>query len=166
MPLTVLGAVVVLGTLVFSFLGLRALEAEIDVKTAQREALDLRIAELEQEIDRLQHAPLSELVKPDALAVKLDGKTDPRGRQLYEFSYWLDVPNNRKGEIRVVEYHRRFGESLRDVLVGREPSNGFAVSYLGWGCFPTVDVTIVETTGQKETIQFDQCEITRWGSDD
>jgi hypothetical protein len=164
--LTVLGALVVIGTIVFSFFGLRALEADIEAKEAQRADLDQRIIELNNEIDRLKHAPLKELVEMGAIAVKLDGKMDPNGRQLYDFGYWLYVPNNRKRDIARAEYRRRAGERLRNVLVGTEPSNGFGVSYLGWGCFRTVDVTIVETNGQTATIQFDQCAITRWGENE
>jgi hypothetical protein len=165
-PLTILGAVVVFGTLAFSYAGLRALEADIKAREAQREVLDIRIAELESEIDRLKNAPLTELAEVGALAVELEGRKDPDGRQLFTFSYWLEVPNNRKRDIRRVEYRRRFGERLQDVMIGTEPSNGFGVSYLGWGCFRTVDVTIVEKTGQKGTLTFDQCDITRWGANE
>ncbi len=163
-PLTILGALIVIGALALSFAGLRTLEADIKDKQAQREVLDIHIAELEQEIHRLKHAPLEELVEVGALAVELEGKTDPHGRQLFTFSYWLEIPNNRKREIGKVEYRRRYGERLQDALVGTEPSNGFGVSYLGWGCFRTVDVIILETTGEQHVIEFDQCKITRWGA--
>jgi hypothetical protein len=51
---------------------------------------------------------------------------------------------------------------LQDVIVGTEPSNGFGVSYLGWGCFSSVDVTIVEKTGQETNTSFNQCAIMDW----
>jgi hypothetical protein len=158
-PLTVLGAVAVIGTIAFSYSGLRTLEADITIKQAQRDLLDVKVAALEVEIDRLKHAPIGELVVVGAMGVQLDGKKDPSGRQLYDFSFWLDVPNNRKRSISKVEYRRRAGQRLQDVITGTEPSNGFGVSYLGWGCFSTVDVTIVETTGQETTISVDQCAI-------
>ena len=161
-PLTVLGAIAVIGAIALSFAGLNSLEADIETKEAQREALDARVTKLKDEIDQLKHAPLEELVAVGAVGVELDGKKDRTGRQLYDFSYWLDVPNNRKRDISRVEYRRRLGERLQDVLIGKEPSNGFGVSYLGWGCFGAVDVTIVETTGKTATIQFNQCEIMGW----
>ena len=163
-PLTVLGAVLVAAAFIYSYSGLNNLQADIEAKQAKRDDLDAAIRELEDERDFLKTGPLSELVRVDALAVKLDGRRDPQGRQLYDFSLWLDVPNNRKQDIREVRYRRLAGERLQDVLVGTEPSNGFRRSYLGWGCFDKVDVVIVKTTGEETPpIRVDQCRILRSG---
>lgn len=157
--LTALGVILLAAALAYSYSGLRSMHAEIANKEVQRDSLDAAIDTLQKQVDLLVHGPLWDLATVDANAVRLEGRKDGRGRQLYDFGLWLNVPNNRKQDIAEVGYRRRFGESLQAVLVGTEPSNGFGVSYLGWGCFPVLDVTIVERSGTMTTKRVDQCHI-------
>jgi hypothetical protein len=161
--LTVLGTMLIAAALLYSYTELQALDDQIRKKEITKEQLDVEIEKKKGEIYKLINDPLWNLAEVRVLAVKAGfgpgAPPDRKEAQLYDFSFWIDVPNNRKNDIKEIRFLRLAGEKLRP-LVGTEPSNGFSDGYLGWGCFRTVDVTIVEKdTAEETTKRINQCEL-------
>lgn len=107
--------------------------------------------------------PLIAVVKPRASAVR--SNTGRTTTPLYNFSLWLDVPDNRRGEIGSVEYefnHPTFRQKTQESF---DPGNGFRVGYNGWGCLRSVLVKIHLKQGGVQTIDFDMCEAVGFVAD-
>ena len=144
--------------------GMRSLkdyEAQLASKQNELTQLKSDIKQIDDEIDTLQHAPLETLIKPKAIGITTGKKTvitsgPDKGAEgdLVNFTLWIDVPNCRRNEIREVRYKFPHPSYLSDVRVGRDPSNGFAVSYAGWGAVDIVPVTVVKTDGGNIEIPF------------
>ena len=154
----VAGVILIAVSAYYSYQYTREIQQEIRTKQDSLDALETHIETLQKEYELLVSGPLEQLVSPQAMLVTIEGKKDQFSRQLHDFNLWLNIPNNRKNDIQRVEYIRRNGEVLQKTLVGTEPSNGFGVSYLGWGCFTQVDVSIYEKSGNITQFSFDQCD--------
>lgn len=147
--------------------GLYELKAVDDAITEKKDELtELRrqIGPIKEEIDHIRNGPLSELVTPRAIAILRPGLRDERGRQLFNFIVWLDLPYVRKADINEVEYV--FGDEsfLRNRHTSSESSNGFAVGYLGWGAMTSVPIKIAQNQGPDVTLRFrmsDEIEFVR-----
>lgn len=170
--LTLFGTILIILTIYLGFV----LNNELREKVKGREAaiikLDAELKERQQRLVNLESGPLDKIVSMEAITVKLvgektkitveeSGESTQKDAQLYDFSLWIDVPNNRKNDIESVEYRRKNGAVLQKVLSSKEPTNGFGVSYKGWGCFPIIEVTIKEKSGEITKMSFNQCDKTR-----
>jgi hypothetical protein len=148
--------------------GLYELKTVNDAITEKKdELIELRgqIDPIKEEIDHIRNAPLSELVTAKAIAILRPGLRDERGRQLFNFIVWLDLPYVRKADIKEVEYV--FGDEsfLRNRHTSSESSNGFAVGYLGWGAMTLVPITIVQNQGPDVTLRFRMSEEIKFVTD-
>lgn len=94
-------------------------------------------------------APLPFVIRPRASAKPLPGSETH-----YDFALWLEVPPQRRDEIRKVEYffnHPTFVEKTRE---STDRSDGFRVGYRGYGALDRVIITLHLTDGTKEKMAF------------
>ena len=141
--LTFLGFLLVATALLYSVFQLKSIQDQIELKSAQSDSLNTKIEELNETINHIKNGPILELIKPKAIAVKLEGKKDGlEGRQLYNFILWAELPNYRKKDIRHIKYFFNHSSMLKKNRISKEPTNGFAVNYTGWGSIPVVELTI------------------------
>ncbi len=103
-------------------------------------------------------APLNrDVVKPQAQASLVKGLKGYKGYDVYDFKLWIDVPENLKPQIKQVEYDFNDPSFLQKSETSRDPKNGFAVTYRGWGCLSLVTVNVYTRGGNKFPIYFDMC---------
>jgi len=135
----------------YSFYMLTVVDDKIEVKKGELAELEEQIVPLKKEIYRIRNSPLSKLIIPKAIAIC---DPTPSVQQLYNIMVWLDLPEVRKAEIQEVQYV--FGDSsfLRNRHQSKEPSNGFAIGYLGWGFMTSVPITVIPKKGPEFTIEF------------
>ena len=80
-----------------------------------------------------------------------------QGRQNYDYRLWVDVDDGMADNIDKVTYrfdHSTFRNKQQE---SSQRSNGFSVSYRGWGCLYLVTIEVAMTSGQDRTIEFDMC---------
>lgn len=167
--LTLFGAAIILLTIYLGVQFNNELRDTIDDQKAFKKDLDKKVEALKERLALLVDGPLSKLVSIEATKVELVGQKAQRDNadgekellQSYVYSYWITVPNNRKADIEKVEYRRGPGDKLRSVLTGFESTNGFGVTYTGWGCFGLVDVKIIEKSGKETDLTFNDCQKIR-----
>ena len=100
----------------------------------------------------VRDAPLSAVVVPQAAARRIDGDT-------FDFSLWLEIPQERNGEIARVDYvlnHPSFGKN--NTLTSTEPEGGFRVSYRGWGALDRVIIRLHLRSGDPDELVFNHYE--------
>jgi hypothetical protein len=157
--LTFLGFLLIATALLYSVFQLKSIQDQIELKTAQSEQLNTKIEELNRTIDHIKNGPIIELVKPKAIAVKLEGKKDGlESRQLYNFILWTEMPNYRKKEVPQIKYFFNHSSMLKKNRISKEPTNGFAVNYTGWGSIPVVELTISQIDKPDVKIDFNMSE--------
>lgn len=149
------------GAIGYSLYALSKVRDETAIKTEETRtksrAVDELIRQVEAaraEVEHIRSGPLSDLIVPKAIAVRREGLKDQDGRQLYNFIVWLDLPYARKAEIREVQYVFGDRSFLRNRHMSVEPSNGFAVGYLGWGAMRQVPITVVPSRGEAFSLDF------------
>lgn len=152
--LSLAGIALMAAAILYGFYKLDEISGEIAAKSAELAELEAQIELLEDEVERIREGPLAELITPKALAVRREGLRDSNNRQIYNYIVWLDLPHARKREIREVRYVFGDRSFLRNRLTSNEPSNGFAVGYLGWGAMTRVPITVVPLQGDDFTIDF------------
>ncbi|MBN1479328.1 hypothetical protein JXA70_03555 [candidate division KSB1 bacterium] len=155
---TVMGILLILAAFVYSYAQYNLLHKQVEQKAALSDSLDTMVKSLEDSVDSIKHGPIADLVKPKALAITLPGQRDPENRQLYNFIVWIEVPHVRKSEISSVAYLFDYFTMLKKERIGREPGNGFAVNYTGWGCLETITLTIKLKNGTQTTVDFAMCD--------
>jgi transcription initiation factor IIF auxiliary subunit len=90
-------------------------------------------------------------ILPYAKFTKVKGKEGT-----YDFSLWLDVPNEQKSRIKKVTYVFNHPTFNNKVFVSNNQANGFMVSYRGWGCLSNVTIKIEGQYGVS-LISLDMC---------
>jgi phenylalanyl-tRNA synthetase alpha subunit len=98
---------------------------------------------------------LAKVIVPKAKAKTVPGEKTASGKPVYDFQLWLDVPQDRKSEIRSVEYFFDHPTFLNKHFTSSDSSNGFAVNYRGWGALRLVVVTVNLREGAPLTLYFD-----------
>ncbi len=156
--LTLTGFAMVAFSIGYSIMKLQDLRGEIAVKEGISTELQAEIVRLDAEIEHIRHGPITDLIQPRAAAVQLDGQRDQYERQLYNIILWVDLPHYRKSGIRYINYHFDHPSKLLRDREGRLASNGFAVSYLGWGCLEEVILTIVQHDRPDAEYRFPMCD--------
>jgi hypothetical protein len=185
--ITLFGALVVGGAFLFSLWELSSVTANVNSKKKELDSLTSQAVSTQKQIEVLranmrqlkrsyarldtvvaasknqklrrayaEAVPLITVAKPRAQAISSEKGTDER--PLYDFSLWLDVPEGRKHEIASVEYEFNHPTFVQKTQRSSNPSDGFRVSYLGWGCLQSVLVRIHLKDGSTTTIDFDMCE--------
>lgn len=123
---------------------------QIESTVKRAEAPDLAYT-----VNRL--TPISALVTPRAQEKLISGLVTSDGKQIYDFSLWLDIPDQEKAKIQEVSYEFNHPTFRQPRQVSSEPSTGFRVGYRGWGCLSSVIITIRPREGEPEKIDFDMC---------
>lgn len=125
-------------------------------KIAQEKEIDGNnkvISELVDEINRLKDPTIC----PHARAIAIPGLLDSQKRQVYDFTVWITSSQFTLNRIRKVSY--QFGHETF-IIKNRESedsSNGFLVSYRGWGCMALVKISVEYVNQNSEIIYFDMC---------
>ena len=157
-PISVVGVLVLAGAMGYGYHELSVLHVQIDSTQKELDRINNKsIPCLQSKIEKLKNAPVRELVTPRAIEVELTNQRDPQGRQLYNYTLWLDMPASRKKDISSVKYFFDDKSMRVKTHIGTQPSNSFAVSYKGWGCFSDVVVTIDSPGRLSPPIHFDMC---------
>jgi cell division protein FtsB len=155
--ISAVGVLALVVAMAYGYHELSVLPEQIQARTQKKADLNRSIDCLNSEIHKLENAPVRDLVTPRAIEVELTNQRDPQGLQLYNYTLWLDMPASRKKDISRVKYFFDDKSMRLKTHLGTQPSNSFAVSYLGWGCFSDVVVTI-DSPGQLfPPIHFDMC---------
>ena len=98
------------------------------------------------------------LVRPMAREVPVADLRDGKGRPIYDFTLWVDVPTTLKERIQRVTYTFNNPTFKDKVQESTEPSDGFAVSYRGWGCLNLVTINVFFKDGPSQERPFNMCE--------
>ena len=141
--LTGIGVVLFVAALVYGLMEVQRLKGEIEQKEAALAALSSSADSLRAEIDHIMKSPLEELIEIKSIGVpRYDLPPAPEGT-LYNFMVGMELPYARKADIEEVRYNFNERTMLNRQPVSREPSNGFAHGYLGWGLLNNVPITVV-----------------------
>jgi hypothetical protein len=97
-----------------------------------------------------------------ASASKIPGQKTSGGSQLHEFTLWIDVPSDRKREIRQVSYRFNNSTFQRKLQGSSDAPTGFRVSYRGWGCLEQVRITLSLRDGSELPLDFNMCAAIGW----
>ena len=122
-----------------------------EIKTKQN-----LIKDLIEELDKYKDSEITANTK----AVKLDG-IFMSGRQIYDFTIWLTAGEETLNFIDNVKYKFNHESFILKERESAESSNGFLVSYRGWGCLQLVEIHIEYKDKEKEVVYFNMCENIR-----
>lgn len=101
--------------------------------------------------------PMSALVKPRASSKPVRDAW----YKAFDFSVWVDVPAERKSEIRRVVYTFDHPTFKNKTQTSKDASTGFRVGYRGWGCLTRMVITLEMANGEKTPLDFDMCSALR-----
>jgi uncharacterized coiled-coil protein SlyX len=170
--ISLVGFVIVILVFVFAAKKLTELNDTIITKTNELDSLNSTISLQKNEIDankELMKELVNEInklkdpnVKPNARAVEIPGVKDSQGRQIYDFTVWITSSQHTLNKIKNVSY--QFGH---DTFIIRnrkssDKSNGFLVSYRGWGCLSVVKLSVEYKSNEIEEVYFDMCDSISW----
>ena len=136
---------------------LNSLKAAIKAKKAEVDSLSDEVVKLDQTVENLRYPPVQ---SPHAYVDTLRGIKDITGRQLYDFTLWIDLAAFRKKDIRKVEY--RANHSSFQEMTATESSNGFSVHFRGAECLKDIIVTITFIEGTTKQFNFNMCKALGW----
>lgn len=127
-----------------------ALEEQIKVLREEK-------ANLSSAVSKGTPAPLEALVKPRAAVKEFSPAEASRYPQGFrQYSLWLDVPEQLKGQITKVTYFMNHPSFNPPVLQG-DPDKNFYADYAGYGCLANVIITLTLNDGTSKRLDFDQC---------
>lgn len=155
--LTLMGFVIIVSSLAFSYSQIKEKEIRLNKLTKIEKELESKIKRQELRIQELEWASSPKAIIAQTKAVKLDGVTDPNGRQIYDFSIWLQVPVMLRDKITRVEYSFDHPSMIKKTRESSEISNGYSVSYRGWGCLTAIDIKVHFQAGEIYWLVFNQC---------
>lgn len=160
-----IGFLMVVSMFVYAGITLNNLNKEITERSIQIEALDSLILAQNQEIkgnEQIVASLVEEInklkdpaIKPKSNAVAIPGIFDSQGRQIYDFTIWLTSSQFTLNRIKKATFkfpHESFNLKDRE---SSDSSNGFLVSYRGYGTLNLVTVHIEYETGEEETLFYD-----------
>jgi len=137
---------------------IKALDALIENRNKDIKAKKVLIDTLISEINKLKDPR----IQPKVRAVAIPGVFDSQKRQVYDFTVWVTSSQHTLNKISKVSY--QFGHDTF-ILRNRESndnSNGFLVSYRGWGCLSIVKIIVEYREGNNEVLYFDMCNALNW----
>jgi len=166
--ISLVGFFIVILVFVFAAIKLNDLNDTIKLKTDELSSLDTiienqnknielnknQVKELVAEINKLKDPS----IQPDASAVELPGIFDSKGRQVYDFTIWITSSQFTLNKISKVTYHFDQASYIIKNRESTNKSNGFLVSYRGWGCLSLVKATVEYENNETEVVYFDMCE--------
>lgn len=83
-------------------------------------------------------------------------------KELYLFSIWVSSDPDVMEEIESVHYVFNHGSFEIKGRTGTDLSDGFKVSYQGWGCLTLVEIIIRYKNNAEEDLFFNMCESIGW----
>lgn len=101
-------------------------------------------------------------IQPNVQAVKQPNIFDPKGRQIYDFTLWITTSQFTLNKIEKVTYVFKHKSVILKNKEAFNKSNGFLVSYRGWGCIPVVQITVKYINGEEEVLYFNMCDGLGW----
>lgn len=172
--LSAIGFMCVIIAFVYSFIKLKDLNEMLLKKTVELERIDSILVSkdsvilvqndviednkvlIDTLINRVNRLTDSK-IHPKARAVMIPGLLDSEHRQIYDFTVWISSSNLTLSKIRQVSYQFKHNTFLLHERESTDMSNGFLVSYRGWGCLSLVVITVQYDDGKIETIYFNMC---------
>ena len=103
--------------------------------------------------------PLKAVINPIVKSTPLN-KKGFNDYDLFTFSIQLDIPGNRKNEIKQVNYHFKHKYSFEKN--SKNPKNNFYVQYEGWGCFTDVKISLFLKNNDTIILHYDMCKGLNW----
>jgi len=138
-----------------------SLDLQIKVLRNQKDSLLGEFRRLSEkshaQIASLPPTPIETLVIPRADTVPIGHQTSD-GRELREYSLWVEVPDNRISELAEVSYFFNHPTFREKVQRSSNAIDGFRVKYIGWGCLYRIVITLVLENGQRHEIDFNMCQ--------
>jgi hypothetical protein len=177
--ISALGFFVILIAFVYASVKLSGLNNEINQKTSELNRIDSILARKDSLIlnqtNLIEHnrnlidtlvTQINELtdnrIYPKAQAVAIPGVLDGNKRQIYDFTIWITSSQVNLNEIVKVTYEFRHDTFLLNTRESTNVSNGFLVSYRGWGCLAIVELSIQYANNTTEKIFFNMCQEIDW----
>lgn len=161
------GFLIILVTFLFTSFKLYRYDEEIKQKSMELKNISDSISSLQKGIDEKQKLIgqlVSEVnrlsdpsIQPKSESLKLPNQFS-NGRQLYDFTLWITSSSYTLNKIRKVSYEFNHSTMILKTRESTNSSNGFLVSYRGWGCLRMVKLTITYTDGKTGSLFFDMCE--------
>ena len=154
---TLFAFILVAIAIIYNATQLNSIEAANSMKLAEVDSLLNEIEKLDQTVVDLMY---SKDQRPHVYVDTLTDIKDINGRQLYDFTLWIDSGAFQKKDISRVEYI--FNSSVVNDMGSTESSNGFGVHFRGTECLKNVDVTIIFSDSSNKQINFDMCKELNW----
>jgi hypothetical protein len=171
--MVILGALALIGSIIYSATRLAPLEEEISQKSVQIEKLAATEREYlnKTQIAKTQYEQLKTNIEK-LYAVKVTANNNvyelkatakasgPITNNLprYDFSIFINTSKTTLTKIRNVTYlfdHPSFEEKI---FVSENAAERFMISYQGWGCLTRVSATIELIDGESQQIDFNMCQ--------
>lgn len=166
------GFLIIIFSFVFASLKLKSLNDEIAIKSVQISTLDSTIVKQSSDIEANQKlvadlvAEINKLrnpaIQPKVSAVEIPGIKDAQNRQIFDFTLWITSSQYTLNRISKVSYRFENASYLLKDRESKDNSNGFLISYRGWGCLSLITITVDYVDGEKETLYFNMCEGLGW----
>lgn len=113
-----------------------------------------------------QLTPLFAVTRPRASAVPDPSSLRDAGRQLYDFSIWVEVPPDRLSTLASVSYLFDDPSFRKRTQSSSNASDGFKVQYQGWGCLTRIQITLVLRDSTTQPLDFNMCNGIGWAAKD
>ncbi|MDO6621087.1 pYEATS domain-containing protein [Shewanella sp. 6_MG-2023] len=155
--LSLFGFIIILSSLGFSYNEIKDKELQVKNLTELEESLQLKIDNQRDIIRELEIASSPTAIVAQSNSVELEGIKDGDGRQIYDFSIFLQVPILLKEKITEVNYFFNHPSMLKPNRKSTNYANGYNVSYRGWGCLTKIEITVHIENGKNHKIYYNQC---------
>lgn len=129
------------------------LDSTLTHQNKEIEAKQILVDNLISEINQLKDPTIT----PSSSATAIPGLKDSKNRQVYDFTVWVNSSNKTLNQIEKVAYEFGHGTFILTTRESSERSNGFLVSYRGWGCLSVVKIVITFNDGSQEHQYFEMC---------
>ena len=136
--------------------GLNDLEAQIETRQSTVIQLRDRVQNLNSTVYTLRYSP-DEVITPRAAREALPGIMDG-GRQVYDFTVWIDLSSYRRREMRRVTYRTRDTASHFQERIAENAVNGFSISFRGTDCVEVFVLDIEFADGTSDSVDFAMCQ--------
>ena len=155
--LSLFGFIIIIGSLVFSYVEIQKKERKVNALAEIEKALGEKIRSQELRIKELELASSPKSITTRNRSIMLKGIFGNQGRQIYDYSIWLEVPILLKDKITKVVYNFPDSSMFKKRRESTEAANGYGASYRGWGCFSEMEVNVHLKDESIHTLVFDQC---------
>jgi hypothetical protein len=172
LAMVVLGALCLVGSLIYSATRLTPLENDVAQKKVEIERLAGVEKEYQQKIEaaKVEYESLKTNIEAQ-YAVKVTSENavyelkasaivagkQTSGAPLYDFTIFINSGEETLQNIKQATYHFNHPTFRKPVQVVSDPKARFEVSYRGWGCLTAVHVEVEQVSGSVDEFDFDMC---------